>query len=128
MTTDNQQESGPIKMVLQEYKEGIGKFRKKMPEIAKKYNAFTEACFAPGKLSEKQKQLIALAISVVAQDEYCIVFHTKACRDQGAEEKEILEALSVAAGFGGGAAMSQGVTLVLEAISEFNEGQTQHTQ
>ncbi|MEK1830866.1 carboxymuconolactone decarboxylase family protein [Priestia megaterium] len=47
----------------------------------------------------------------------------KGCIDQGATEQEILEACGVSAAFGGGAAMSQSVTLVQECISEL----TSHT-
>ena len=106
---------------LHEYKMGIGTFTQKMPEIAHHYNAFTEACFKEGKVSQKDKQLIALGISVFAQDEYCIIYHTKGCIDQGATEEEILEAVGVTAAFGGGAAMSQAVTLVQEAITDLNQ-------
>ncbi|WP_078555680.1 carboxymuconolactone decarboxylase family protein [Bacillus alkalicellulosilyticus] len=113
-----QQDMNMIEMALQDYKEGLGTFTQKMPKIAQKYNAFTEECFKEGKLSQKMKQLIALGISINAQDEYCIIYHTKGCLDQGCSEDEILEAIGVTAAFGGGAAMSQAVTLVQDAISE----------
>jgi AhpD family alkylhydroperoxidase len=103
---------------IQEYKRGLGIFTQKMPEIARHFNAFTEACFMEGKLSQREKHLIALGISVFAQDEYCIMYHTKGCLDQGATEEEILEALGVTVAFGGGAAMSQAVTLVQESIND----------
>ena len=106
---------------LHDYKVGLGTFTQKMPEIAQHYNAFTEACFKEGTLSQKEKHLIALGISVFAQDEYCIIYHTKGCLDQGASEDEILEALGVTAAFGGGAAMSQVVTLVQECITDLNQ-------
>jgi len=106
---------------LQEYKMGLGTFTQKMPEIAGYFNAFTEACFKEGKLSQKEKQLIALGISVYSQDEYCIIYHTKGCLDQGASEEEILEAIGVTAAFGGGAAMSQAVTLVQDCIADLNQ-------
>ena len=114
------EDTNMIEMALQEYKEGLGNFTKKMPKIAEKYNAFTQECFAEGNLSQKEKQLIALGISVFAQDEYCIIYHTKGCIDQGCSEEDILEALGVTAAFGGGAAMSQAVTLVQDAIAQFN--------
>jgi AhpD family alkylhydroperoxidase len=106
---------------LHEYKVGLGTFTQKMPDIAHHFNAFTEACFKAGTLDQKQKQLIALGISIFSQDEYCIIYHTKGCLDQGASEEEILEAVGVSAAFGGGAAMSQAVTLVQECITELNE-------
>jgi len=109
-----------IETTLLTYKKGLGDFTGKMPEFASRFNAFTEACFGEGALSQKQKQLIALGISLHAQDEYCIIYHTKGCLDQGCSEQEVLEAVGVTAAFGGGATMSQGVTLVQECIQEFN--------
>ncbi|MEK4650131.1 MULTISPECIES: carboxymuconolactone decarboxylase family protein [Niallia] len=112
--------SNSIESTLLSFKKGIGDFTQKMPEFASRYNAFTEACFEEGALTQKQKQLIALGISLHAQDEYCIIYHTKGCLDQGCSEQEILEAVGVTAAFGGGATMSQGVTLVQECIQELN--------
>lgn len=115
-----EQDVSMVQMAMDEYKQGLGEFTKKLPKVAKAYNAFTKVCFEEGKLSQKDKQLIALSISVFAQDEYCIIYHTKGCLDQGCTEEEILEAIGVTAAFGGGAAMSQSVTLVLEAIQELS--------
>ena len=106
---------------LHHYKEGLGVFTKKMPDLAEHYHAFTQSCFQAGEVSEKEKQLIALGISVYSQDEYCIIYHTKGALDQGASEQEILETVGVAAAFGGGAAMSQAVTLVQESIEELDQ-------
>ncbi|MET3194121.1 carboxymuconolactone decarboxylase family protein [Bacillus sp. OAE603] len=106
---------------LKKYKEGLGLFTQKFPHFVNKFNSFTEECFKEGALSQKQKQLIALGISLYAQDEYCIIYHTKGCLDQGCSEQEILEAIGVTAAFGGGAAVSQGVTLVQECIQELNQ-------
>ncbi|MFJ7976943.1 carboxymuconolactone decarboxylase family protein [Peribacillus sp. JNUCC 23] len=106
---------------LIKYKKGLGLFTEKMPEFAKQFNSFTEECFKEGTLSQKEKQLIALGISLHAQDEYCIIYHTKGCLDQGCSEQDILETIGVAAAFGGGASMSQGVTLVQECIQELNQ-------
>ncbi|MGO4888899.1 carboxymuconolactone decarboxylase family protein [Anaerobacillus sp. MEB173] len=115
------QDMNTIEMAIQEYKEGLGHFTQKMPKIAQKYNAFTEACFEKGKLSQKEKQLIALGISLYSQDEYCIIYHTKGCIDQGCTEEEIFEAVAVTGAFGGGAVMSQAVTLVQDAVSELTQ-------
>ncbi|MGV3287340.1 carboxymuconolactone decarboxylase [Bacillus wiedmannii] len=104
--------------VLHHYKEGIGSFTNQIPEIAETYNAFTQACFQEGSLTKREKQLIALGISLATQDEYCTIYHTKGCLDQGCSDKEILEACGVSAAFAGGAAMSQAVTLVQECLSE----------
>ncbi|GMB09043.1 carboxymuconolactone decarboxylase family protein [Thermolongibacillus altinsuensis] len=104
---------------LRHYKQGLGMFTQKLPQVAQAFNAFTEACFDEGTLSKKDKQLIALGISLAQQDEYCTIYHTKGCLDQGATEQEILEACAVAAALAGGATMSQAVTIVQECINEF---------
>lgn len=107
--------------ILLDYKKGIGDFTKKMPEIAGHYHAFTESCFKEGALSAREKQLIALGIGIYSQDEYCIVYHTKGCLDTGCSEQEIMEAAGVAAAYGGGAAMSQAVTLIQDSLEDFNQ-------
>ena len=104
--------------VLQEYKVGMGSFTEKLPNVARAFHAFTESCFEEGKLDHKQKQLIALAISVHAHNEYCIAYHTKGCLDAGGTEEEMIEAIGVAAALGGGSAMSQGVTVWQESLKD----------
>ena len=105
--------------VLQEYKIGMGHFAEKMSNVASAFHAFTESCFEDGNLDRKSKQLIALAISVHAHNEYCIIYHTKGCLDAGGTEEEMMEAIGVAAALGGGSAMSQGVTVWREALEDF---------
>lgn len=107
-----------IQDYLTEYKEGLGNYTEKMPDLVHSFHEFTARCFQKGAISQKHKQLIALGISVYAQDEYCIIYHAKGCLDQGCTEEEILEAVGVAAAIGGGAALSQGVTLVQRCIAE----------
>ncbi|MBH8597194.1 MULTISPECIES: carboxymuconolactone decarboxylase family protein [unclassified Thermoactinomyces] len=111
-----------VQQHLIHYKEGLGKFAGKMPDLVRAYNEFTSHCFQEGEIPLKYKHLIALAISLHAQDEYCMVYHSKGCIDQGCTEKEILEAVGVAAAIGGGAVMSQGVTLLQKCLNEFNQG------
>ncbi|MGG1330069.1 carboxymuconolactone decarboxylase [Bacillus tropicus] len=115
---EHEQHHSSVNDVLHHYKEGIGSFTNQIPEIAETYNAFTQACFQEGSLTKREKQLIALGISLATQDEYCTVYHTKGCLDQGCSDKEILEACGVSAAFAGGAAMSQAVTLVQECLTE----------
>jgi AhpD family alkylhydroperoxidase len=113
--------ANPSEAAIMDYKEGLGLFMKKMPNLAQHYNAFTEACFKEGVLSQKEKQLIALGISLYTQDEYCIIYHVKGCLDNGATEEEIYDAIGVSAAFGGGAVMSQAVTLVQDTIEDLTE-------
>lgn len=116
-----QYEESEVRLWLQEYKEGLGHFQEKMPNIATKYMEFTAACFESGALDQKAKQLIALGVSIYSQDEYCMVYHAQEALHHGASEQEILETVGVCAAFGGGATMSQGVTLIQECLDEFKQ-------
>lgn len=116
----NEQHKGEsMQQSLTEYKIAMGEFQKKMPKFGQKFNELTEQCFQSDSLTQKEKQMIALGISIHAQDEYCMIYHTKGALDQGATEENLLEVVSVAAAFGGGAALSQGITVVQQCINEF---------
>ena len=66
------------------------------------FRSVVKAASADGALSHKEKELIALAISVAIRCEGCIVFHSRACVRLGATRAEILEMLGVAVEMGGG--------------------------
>ncbi|WP_077625044.1 carboxymuconolactone decarboxylase family protein [Sediminibacillus massiliensis] len=102
-----------------DYKEGSSRFQKALPKMTQGYFDFTEACFQAGSVGEKEKQLIALGISIYSQDEYCIMYHTKGAVEHGATEEEIMETVAVSAALGGGAAFSQGVTLVMDTFDYY---------
>ena len=107
--------------VLQDYKTGMGAMSEKLPKLMKSFHEFTEVSFEEGEISQKYKQLIALAVSVYAHSEYCIIYHTKTSMDAGSTVPEVLEAVGVAAALGGGSALSQAVTLVMQTIDEIQE-------
>ncbi|WP_443089785.1 carboxymuconolactone decarboxylase family protein [Virgibacillus sp. MG-45] len=104
-----------------DYKQGSNRLHKRMPEMVQGYFNFTEACFKEGTISKKQKQLIAVGISIYAQDEYCIMYHTKGAIENGATEDELMETIAISAALGGGAAFSQGVTLALDTYDHYNQ-------
>ncbi|GAA5416901.1 hypothetical protein Pryu01_01940 [Paraliobacillus ryukyuensis] len=103
-----------------DYKEGTNYLQKALPEVGEHYLSFTDACFKAGTIGEKEKQLMALGISVYAQDEYCIIYHIKGAVDNGATEEEIAETIGVSAALGGGAAFAQGVTLAMDTFHYYN--------
>ncbi|MFC4076261.1 carboxymuconolactone decarboxylase family protein [Salinithrix halophila] len=115
-------EGSMIQQALQDYKEGVGVFQKHLPKVAQEYIQFTEACFEEGELSGMHKHLIGLALGLMANDEYCIIFHAKGAIDQGASDRQVLEAAAVAGAFGSGLPMSQSVTLLQDALIGFQGG------
>lgn len=118
---DQQYEDNIVQARLLRYKEGLGKFKQSMPALVDQYHAFTESCFAEGHLKQKQKHLIALGISMYAQDDDCIIYHTKGCLDRGCTHEEILETIGVTTAIGGGTVMSRGVTLIQQCLDEFTK-------
>lgn len=73
------------------------KRRELAPEIQAAFEAFSNRVFADGALPVKTKQLIAVAVAHVTQCPYCIRGHTKAAMRHGATERELMEAIWVAA-------------------------------
>ena len=68
----------------------------------KAFRDLVQAAGTDGALSHKQKELIALAISIAIRCEGCIVFHTRAGVKLGVTRAEMLEMLAVAIEMGGG--------------------------
>jgi AhpD family alkylhydroperoxidase len=72
---------------------------------SKVYQSFVkmeQATYKDGNLSKKQKELIAIGISVVIDCESCMEWHVKQALDDGATEEEILESIEVGIEMSGG--------------------------
>ena len=93
------------------------KRRELTPAIQDAFHAFSELVFADGALPAKTKQLIAVAAAHITQCPYCIKGHTRAAIKQGANSKEIMEAIWVAAEMRAGGADAHS-TLALHAMGE----------
>jgi len=63
-----------------------------------------EAAYSNGALTKKQKELIAVGISVVINCESCMEWHINQATKAGASMKEVLEAIEVGIELGGGPA------------------------
>ena len=90
-------------------------------------NAFIESMHAVGKdgaLSAKFKQILATALSVQQQCEWCIVYHTKKAMDLGATDDELLEACMMTGMMAGGPAFMHS-RLVFETIDEYRPSLTE---
>ena len=74
---------------------------------SKTYQAFLEmeqATYEDGALSKKEKELIAVGISVVTDCESCMQWHIEQAAKAGASERKVLEAVEVGIEMGGGPA------------------------
>ncbi|UOQ84185.1 carboxymuconolactone decarboxylase family protein [Gracilibacillus salinarum] len=106
---------------IDDYKRGTTKLQDQLPEMMRGFFHFTEEAFKEGSIDRKTKQLMALAISIYAQDEYCIIYHTKGAVEHGADKKEIMETLAISTALGGGAAFAQAVTLAIDTYDHYQE-------
>jgi AhpD family alkylhydroperoxidase len=90
------------------------------PEIHDAFEAFGHAVFAEGALTEKVKQLIAVAVAHTTQCPYCITGHTRLATRKGASAREIMEAIWVAAEMRAGGAYAHS-TLALHVLADQHE-------
>jgi AhpD family alkylhydroperoxidase len=84
------------------------------PGIHDAFQEFSRQVLADGSLDEKTKQLIAVAVAHVTQYPYCIRGHTRAALRKGADERQLMEAIWVAAELRAGGAYAHS-TLALDA-------------
>lgn len=87
------------------------------PETLNAWRAFSRQVFADGALPAKTKDLIAIAVAHVTQCPYCIRAHTRSARTKGATDKEIMEAIWVAAEMRAGGAVAHSA-LAIDVMKE----------
>jgi AhpD family alkylhydroperoxidase len=86
------------------------------------YDAFLyleQAAYQDGALPKKQKELIAVGISVVRDCESCMQWHIEQAARAGATFEEIFEAIEVAIEMGGGPA-TVSTRFALEVLDRLN--------
>lgn len=93
------------------------KRRQLAPDAEAAFQAFSQKVFADGALTSKMKQIIAVAVAHVTQCPYCIKGHTRAALRHGVSEKELMEAIWVAAEMRAGGAYAHSV-LALEEMEK----------
>ena len=95
--------------------EDLGKFGNIadfQPELAKKFFEYYAEVFKEGELTEREKSLIALAVSHAVQCPYCIDAYSTDSLEKGATEGMMMEAVHVAAAIRGGASLVHGVQMM----------------
>ncbi len=87
----------------------FGDIGKGDPELWDKFSSWYGAVFNDGALSKRVKGLIALAVAHAIQCPYCIDAYTQEGLQNGCSEREMTEAVHVAAAIRGGASLVHGV-------------------
>jgi alkylhydroperoxidase/carboxymuconolactone decarboxylase family protein len=88
---------------------GIGEFGK---ELADKFFDYYGAVFADGALTAREKSLIALAVAHTVQCPYCIDAYATDATEKGYSEKQMMEAVHVAAAIRGGSSLVHSVQMI----------------
>lgn len=76
--------------------EQYGRLRGLKSELLQSFGAFNTKAFEEGALSQKVKELIAVAAAHITRCPYCIPGHTKRAKQFGVTDEEIAEAIFVA--------------------------------
>jgi AhpD family alkylhydroperoxidase len=85
------------------------------PEQHEAFMNFSKAVFAEGALTEREKQLIAVAVAHTTQCAWCIKGHTRLAEQKGATPEQIMEAIWVAAEIRAGGAFAHS-TIALDLL------------
>jgi AhpD family alkylhydroperoxidase len=76
-----------------------------VPEAMKGFAGLSRAVKDSGALGLKEKEFVALGISVAVRCEDCIAFHVEALMKSGASREELADVLGMAIQMGGGPAV-----------------------
>jgi len=104
--------------LAQELGSKLAEFRREIPDTMKGFGQMSRAAHADGALSNKTKELIALAIGIANRCQGCLAFHSKALVELGCTRAEFMEMLQVAVYMGGGPSLMTAAE-ALQAFEEF---------
>lgn len=91
--------------LIQNISESLTSLRKGQPLAMQGFGQLASAAMSSGDVSEKHKELMAVAIAVTQRCSGCIGFHVKALHRLGCTRQELEETLTVCIYMGGGPAL-----------------------
>ncbi|HHU19837.1 MAG TPA: alkylhydroperoxidase [Bacilli bacterium] len=92
-----------------EYFGRIGELKQYAPEAFDTFFKFNDQALAPGKLTVKLKELIAVAVAHITGCPYCIDLHVVNAKENDSTKEEVAEAIFVATSLKAGSALAHGV-------------------
>ena len=98
--------------------------RKMIPDVYRGFGEMSKAALTSGSLDKRTKELIALAIGVVAECDGCIASHAQGAVRAGASKEEAAEAIGVSILMHGGPATIYGAR-AYDAFCEFADAEVQ---
>jgi AhpD family alkylhydroperoxidase len=102
----------------EQLKELTARLRQQLPGPLTKFGQLHGEAMKAGALDAKQKELIALGISIAMRCDGCIAFHVHEAMETGASIAEIAECIGVAIMMGGGPSALYGAQ-AWEAVEQF---------
>ncbi len=108
-----------MKDVLGEVNGSLRDIAKEYPDFMKAFSGFEGEAEREGALDKKTKELISIAISIVAHCKWCIAFHVNEALKLGASKDEIMESCFVASLMGGGPALMY-TQLAFKSLKDFS--------
>lgn len=106
---------------LNNFQNGVGALMTENPETTKALMGFVGASLTKGVLTVREKELVAIGISVHTGCEDCIAVHTFKALEAGCTRQEILESSGVAIMLGGGPVLGASASLLVSALNEFEK-------
>ncbi|MGB4100446.1 MAG: carboxymuconolactone decarboxylase family protein [Alphaproteobacteria bacterium] len=108
------------KTVIADISAYTAELRKLIPETMQAFHSMSKIADQNGVLTEKTKELIALALGVAARCDGCLGFHAKALAHLGATREEVAETMGMAIYMGGGPSLMYAAD-ALRAFDQFNQ-------
>ena len=106
---------------LEGFRKGVGTLMSGIPDSMGSFFDFINATQKEGALTVREKELIAIGISIYTRCEDCIAVHTQKALEAGCTRAQILEAASMSMIFGGGPSLGATASLLLTALDQFEE-------
>ena len=102
--------------IVKHFQKGMGILAEAMPETIPALGAFINCAQKEGVLTCREKELVAIGVSLYSRCPECIAVHCQKALEAGCTRAEILEAAGMAMVFGGGPVLASSATLPLENI------------
>lgn len=110
-------ETGDNELYKASYFNRLKEFSTLDGEAFKSFVSFDSQAMKPGKLTVKEKELIAIAIAHVTGCPYCIDVHVKGAKKAQVTKEEMAEAIMVATALKAGSALAHGIN----ALNAYDE-------
>jgi AhpD family alkylhydroperoxidase len=104
---------------LDNFQKGVGMLQEEIPDSINALFGFINAAQQEGVLTVREKELIAIGVSIYNRCEDCIAVHAQKALQAGCTRAEILEAAAMAIVFGGGPSLGATASLLLAALDQF---------